>query len=76
MLYAVGRRIRASRTEAELDEIECEIDRVLQAQRLNQVADDRNVVALNVAAHRLENLIHDRRLVLASQQAVASEERA
>ena len=28
----------------------------------------RDVVALNVAAHRLENLIHDRRLLLAAQQ--------
>jgi TRAP-type uncharacterized transport system substrate-binding protein len=68
-LYALGRRIRVSK-EAELDEIEREIDRVLQTQRLKQAAgeeDTRDVVALNVAAHRLENLIHDRRLMFASQ---------
>jgi len=70
-LYALGRRIRVSGRAAELDEIEGEIDRVLQAQRVRAAAGDdeaRDVTALNVAAHRLENLIHDRRLVLASQQ--------
>jgi hypothetical protein len=35
--------------------------------RLPASGKTRDVVALNVAAHRLENLIHDRRLVLASQ---------
>jgi len=71
-LYALGRRIRVSSNEAELDEIERDIDRVLQTQRLKAAAGEdeaRDVTALNVAAHRLENLIHDRRLVLASQQA-------
>ena len=50
---------------AELDEIEQEIDRVLLAQRKMEASGEeraRDVVALNVAAHRLENLIHDRRL--------------
>ncbi|MBR1121426.1 C4-dicarboxylate ABC transporter substrate-binding protein [Bradyrhizobium lablabi] len=71
-LYTLGRRIRASNSEAELDAIESEIDRVLEGQRAREAAGEetaRDVVALNVAAHRLENLIHDRRLVLASQQA-------
>lgn len=70
-LYVLGQRIRASGVAAELDEIEKEIDRVLLAQRKREVLGEeeaREVVALNVAAHRLENLIHDRRLVLASQQ--------
>ena len=70
-LYALGQRIRLSGSEAELDEIEMEIDRVLLAQRKKEVLGEdeaRDVVALNVAAHRLENLIHDRRLILASQQ--------
>jgi TRAP-type uncharacterized transport system substrate-binding protein len=78
-LYALGRRIRTSSTEAELDEIEKEIDRVLQTQRVKQAAGEeqaREVVALNVAAHRLENLIHDRRLALASQQADKPREQA
>jgi TRAP-type uncharacterized transport system substrate-binding protein len=71
-LYTLGRRIRASHSAAELDEIEGEIDRVLEGQRAREAAGEetaRDVVALNVAAHRLENLIHDRRLILASQQA-------
>ena len=78
-LYALGRRIRTSSREAELDEIEKEIDRVLQTQRAMQATGEgqaREVVALNVAAHRLENLIHDRRLALASQQADKPREQA
>ncbi len=70
-LYALGRRIRSSSSAAELDEIEQEIDRVLQAQRLKAAAGEdeaRDVTALNVAAHRLENLIHDRRLALSALQ--------
>ena len=70
-LYALGQRIRLSGSEAELDSIETEIDRVLLAQRKKEALGEdeaRDVVALNVAAHRLENLIHDRRLILASQQ--------
>jgi TRAP-type uncharacterized transport system substrate-binding protein len=74
-LYALGRRIRVSSQKAELDEIESEIDQVLQTQRLKQVTggeENRDVVALNVTAHRLENLIHDRRLLLAARQDGAS----
>lgn len=51
--------------------IEDETDRVLLAQRLRRASGEqeaRDVVALNVAAHQLENLIHDRRLLLGSQQ--------
>jgi TRAP-type uncharacterized transport system substrate-binding protein len=76
VLYALGRRIRVSGKEAELDEIEREIDRVLQTQRLKEAAgqrESRDVIALNVAAHRLENLIHDRRLVVASAQGTPRE---
>ncbi|MBR0798798.1 C4-dicarboxylate ABC transporter substrate-binding protein [Bradyrhizobium jicamae] len=70
-LYALGPRIREAGREAELEAIEREIDHVLRTQRSQPVADDkaeRAVTAVNVAAHRLENLIHDRRLHLASQQ--------
>lgn len=76
VLYALGRRIRVSGTEAGLNEIELEIDRVLQTQRLKETAgqrESRDLVALNVAAHRLENLIHDRRIVLAPLQGTARE---
>jgi len=70
VLYVLGRRIRVSNSAVELDEIEREIDGVLQAQRASEATgaiDERDVIALNVAAHRLENLIHDRRLAFASQ---------
>ncbi|MTV16715.1 C4-dicarboxylate ABC transporter substrate-binding protein [Bradyrhizobium elkanii] len=71
MLYALGPRIRTAEHVPELEEIEREIDQVLRTQRKQPVADDqveRAVTAVNVAAHRLENLIHDRRVYLASRQ--------
>lgn len=69
-LYALGRRIRTAETESDLLEIENQIDEVLRAQRARAEPDagDENALdaaTLNVAAHRLENLIHDRRLLLA-----------
>ncbi|MEA2884936.1 MAG: hypothetical protein QOH32_4192 [Bradyrhizobium sp.] len=68
-LYAFGPRIRGAETEAQLSDIEREIDTVLQAQRARTAAGNENaleVTALNVAAHRLQSLIHDRRALLAS----------
>jgi TRAP-type uncharacterized transport system substrate-binding protein len=67
-LYTLGRRIRSAETEADLSEIENQIDEVLRAQRARASTDDENALdaaTLNVAAHRLENLIHDRRAALA-----------
>jgi len=69
-LYALGARIRTTQAEAELSDIETEIDRVLQAQRARTAAGDENaldVTTLNVAAHRLQSLIHDRRILLSTQ---------
>jgi TRAP-type uncharacterized transport system substrate-binding protein len=69
-LYALGRRIRTAEGESQLSEIEREIDSVLQMQRVKAAAGDENaldVTTLNVAAHRLQNLIHDRRTLLAGQ---------
>jgi TRAP-type uncharacterized transport system substrate-binding protein len=66
-LYALGRRIRHAEREADLAEIENQIDEVLRAQRAKAATDDENALdaaTLNVAAHRLENLIHDRRQAL------------
>ena len=66
-LYALGRRIRNAQTEPELSEIENQIDEVLRAQRAMVDDDDEHTLdaaTLNVAAHRLENLIHDRRNAL------------
>jgi TRAP-type uncharacterized transport system substrate-binding protein len=68
-LYALGPRIRVSSSAVELDAIEGEIDGVLQSQQMISAGEAaRDAVALNVAAHRLETLIHDRRIVLAARQ--------
>jgi TRAP-type uncharacterized transport system substrate-binding protein len=74
-LYALARRIRNVNTETELSGIEEEIDNILRAERAKSTDGDENAVdavTLNVAAHRLEGLIHDRRAVLAKRPAVAS----
>jgi hypothetical protein len=65
-LYALGRRIRLAESEVELAAIETEIDQVLSAQRAGAAEDESTLdtATLNVAAHRLENLIHDRRAAL------------
>jgi hypothetical protein len=66
-LYALGRRIRYADKESELSEIENQIDEVLRAQRAraDEAENALDAATLNVAAHRLENLIHDRRAFLA-----------
>lgn len=74
-LYAMGRRIRKAGTEAELADIEDEIDDILKAQRAGSARGDENAVddaTLNVAAHRLESLIHDRRNMLAKKPAIVT----
>jgi TRAP-type uncharacterized transport system substrate-binding protein len=73
-LYALARRIRKADTLAELAAIEDEIDDILKTQRARAAGGDETAVGattLNVAAHRLENLIHDRRAVLAERQVAA-----
>jgi hypothetical protein len=66
-LYALGRGIRGAENEADLLAIENQIDEVLRAQRASATEDENTLDAasLNVAAHRLQNLIHDRRAALA-----------
>jgi len=74
-LYGLARRIRNVGTEAELSEIEEEIDNILKAQRTRAESGDESAVdaaTLNVVAHRLENLIHDRREILAKSPAAGS----
>ena len=74
-LYALARRIRKVEAEAELSDIEEEIDDILKAERAKSAAGDESAVddaTLNVAAHRLESLIHDRRTLIAKRPAVAS----
>lgn len=74
-LYALARRIRKAATDAELETIEDEIDGILRAQRALAASGDENAIdasTLNVAAHRLENLIHDRRMLLAARPGIVS----
>jgi TRAP-type uncharacterized transport system substrate-binding protein len=74
-LYALGRRIRKADKEDELSDIEDEIDGVLTAQRARAISGDEDamdVTTLNVTAHRLENLVHDRRAILAMRPANGS----
>jgi TRAP-type uncharacterized transport system substrate-binding protein len=74
-LYALARRIRGVNTETELSSIEEDIDDILRAERLKAEGGDENAVdasTLNVVAHRLENLIHDRRTILSSKPPAAS----
>jgi TRAP-type uncharacterized transport system substrate-binding protein len=74
-LYALARRIRKVDAEAELSDIEEEIDNILKAERAKSASGDESAVdavTLNVAAHRLESLIHDRRALLTKRPAIAS----
>ncbi len=74
-LYALARRIRGVITETELSNIEEDIDSILKAERIKAEGGDENAVdaaTLNVVAHRLENLIHDRRVILATKIPAAS----
>ena len=74
-LYALARRIRKADSQAELETIEDEIDDILKAEGAKAADGDESAVdatTLNVAAHRLENLIHDRQHVLASGSTVVS----
>jgi TRAP-type uncharacterized transport system substrate-binding protein len=72
-LYALTRRIRKAESEAELADIEDEIDNILRAQRARTASGDETAVdttTLNIAAHRLEGSIHDRRRLLKERPAV------
>ena len=74
-LYALARQIRKVDEPAELMDIEDKIDNILNAQRAKAASGDENAVdatTLNVAAHRLESLIHDRRGILAKRSVIAS----
>ena len=74
-LYGLARQIRSVDKEAELSKIEDEIDSILKAERRKAEGGDEGAVdasTLNVVAHRLENLIHDRRMILATKFPIAS----
>ncbi len=71
-LYTLGRRIRRADKESELSGIEDEIDEILRTQRAMASGGGENAMdlaTLNVTAHRLQTLIHDRRAMLATQRA-------
>jgi TRAP-type uncharacterized transport system substrate-binding protein len=64
-LYALAHRIRQADKESDLSEIENQIDEILRAQRAAaQEENSLDAATLNVAAHRLEDLIHERRAAL------------
>ncbi len=68
-LYAMARRIRESKGEDELTEIEDEIDNILKAELAKTAKGDDTALdpgILSLAVHRLENLIHYRRMNLAT----------
>jgi TRAP-type uncharacterized transport system substrate-binding protein len=74
-LYGLARRIRGVESESELSAIEEEIDNLLGAERLKAEGGDENAVdaaTLNVVAHRLENLMHDRREILSAKPPAAA----
>ena len=74
-LYGLARRIRVVDSESELSGIEEEIDNLLGAERLKAEDDEESAVdaaTLNVVAHRLENLIHDRREILSARPSAAA----
>jgi TRAP-type uncharacterized transport system substrate-binding protein len=74
-LYGLARRIRGVNSESELSNIEEEIDNILKAERRMAEAGNEDAVdaaTLNVVAHRLENLIHDRKAMIAAKPPIAS----
>jgi TRAP-type uncharacterized transport system substrate-binding protein len=74
-LYALARRIRKADSLIELGTIEDEIDDILKSQGAKAAEGDESAVdavTMNVAAHRLEGLIHDRRKMLGNGPAAVS----
>jgi hypothetical protein len=66
-LYALARRIRQAANDTELGDIELKIDNILNAERAKAARGDETAVdaiTMNVAIHRLENLIQNRRATL------------
>jgi TRAP-type uncharacterized transport system substrate-binding protein len=73
-LYALPRRIRNAENEADLATLEDELDEFLKGHLAKAASGDDgglDIVALNATAHRLENLIHHRRSILAARASAA-----
>jgi hypothetical protein len=67
-LFALPRRIRELTSEAELAEIENQVDRALDAEMANAIRSEnaQDISTLVSLAQRLEDSIHRRRLTLAA----------
>ena len=63
-LFALPRRIREVKSEAELTEIENQVDEALDAEMANAIKSEnaQDISTLVSLAHRLEDSIHRRRL--------------
>jgi len=68
MLFALPRRIREAKSEAELTGIENQVDQALDAEMANAIKSEnaQDVATLVSMAHRLEDSIHRRRRMLAA----------
>jgi len=66
-LFALPRRIREVKSEAELAEIENQVDQALDAEMANAIKSEnaQDISTLVSMAHRLEDSIHRRRRMLA-----------
>lgn len=73
-LYELGREIKGADSEAELQEIEKKIDDILKVELARNAngegADNADVAALSLAAHRLQYLMGHRRTLLREAPAV------
>ena len=75
-LFALPRRIREVKSEAELTEIENQVDAALDAEMANAIKSEnaQDVATLVSLAHRLEDSIHRRGLMLTTRPATAEGE--
>jgi hypothetical protein len=71
-LFALPRRIREVKSEAELTEIENQVDQALDAEMASAIRAEnaQDVSTLVSLAHRLEDSIHRRRRMLAANPAI------
>ena len=72
-LFALPRRIREVTSDAELTEIESQVDAALDAEMANAIRSEnaQDVSTLVSLAHRLEDAIHRRRLAIAGKPPAA-----
>jgi len=70
-LFALPRRIREVKSEAELTEIETQVDEALDAEMANAIKSEnaQDIATLVSMAHRLEDSIHRRRQMLGARAA-------